>query len=197
MNNLIFNLNFIVALCIATYYVVIHIIKLWSGCDASEAATKLHNAINGKINYTFSNDASFEQNVEETIKTVIGDARFSQLIKLSRTAIDTPLLSFGYNSGLPYIAISVYYQDDKEKLVLENLLTKLVCRYLQINGFSPQILVDWKNRSDLQMPVLMIRYAQNKEERRILDICLQNTRKDIITQNTDVIDDTDEENLNE
>ena len=88
-------------LCIAAYYAVIHIIKLWAGCDINEAATKLHNAINGKAHYTFQNDCGFEQAVSDTVRSIIGDKRYEQLIKLSRTALDMPLLSYGYNSGLP------------------------------------------------------------------------------------------------
>ncbi len=100
-------------LCIAAYYAVIHIIKLWAGCDINEAATKLHNAINGKAHYTFQNDCGFEQAVDETVKSVIGDKRYNQLIKLNSTPIITPLLSFGYFSGLPYVAVMLTRTNNK------------------------------------------------------------------------------------
>lgn len=197
MINIILSLIFVGALCIAVYYAVIHIIQIWTGCDTTEATTKLHNAINGNAHYALCNDLGFDQAISESVKSVIGDRRYEQLISLSHTAIDTPLLSFGYNSGLPYAAISVYHADNNEKQVLENLLTETVRRYLRMYGYSDRVLVDWKFRYDLQMPVLMIRYARTKEEKRILAIGLQNSRQAIISQNASVIDDTDDEELDE
>lgn len=188
-------LLFIIA--IVSYYAVCHIIKLWTGCDDEEAVTKLHNLINGKAVYSFENDFGFENAVSENIRNIIGEKRYNQLMKLSKTAISTPLLSYGYYSGLPYIAISMYYEDDNQKQVLENILTNLVCSYLRIYGYGTNILVDWKNRPDLEMPYLLIRYARTKEERRIIEIALQNSVKSIIDINTDITDDDDGDDLDE
>ena len=131
------------------------------------------------------------------MKNVIGDKRFEQLLRLSQTSISTQLLYFNFDSGLPYIAISLYCNDENEKQVLQTVLTNLVKKYLNIYGYHDCVLVKWKNRYDLNMPYLEIRYARNSEERRILDINLQNDRKNIIDSNTDLIDDTDNEDLNE
>lgn len=197
MLQIILTLILVLALCIGGYYAVIHIIKLWTGCSIDEAVTKFHNLVNGKAQYTFSNDNGFMQAVDETVKSVIGDKRYNQLIKLNSTPIITPLLSFGYFSGLPYVAVSLYYADENEQQVLENLLTELVRRYLKIYGYCEQVLVDWKVRKDLQMPVLVIRYAQNQEERRILGIRLGEIRNNIVAHNTDIKDDTDDEDLDD
>lgn len=188
-------LLFIIA--IVSYYAVCHIIKLWTGCDDEEAVAKLHNLINGKAVYSFENDFGFENAVSENIRNIIGEKRYNQLIKLSKTAISTPLLSYGYYSGLPYIAISLYYEDDNEKQVLENILTNLVYSYLRIYGYNTNILVDWKIRPDLKMPYLLIRYARTKEEQRIIEVTLQNGVKSIIDTNTDVTDDTEDDDLND
>lgn len=195
--NTVFTLIIIFILIILAYYGVVHIIKLWTGCDEEEAVAKLHNLINGKAVYSFENDFGFENAVSENIRNIIGEKRYNQLIKLSKTAISTPLLSYGYYSGLPYIAISLYYEDDNEKQVLENILTNLVYSYLRIYGYNTNILVDWKIRPDLKMPYLLIRYARTKEEQRIIEVTLQNGVKSIIDTNTDVTDDTEDDDLND
>lgn len=184
-------------LAIFSYYAVCHIIKLWTGCNDLEAVVKIHNFINGNAVYSFENDFGFENAVCENIRNIIGDKRYDQLIKLSQTAISTPLLSFGYYSGLPYIAISMYYEDDNEKQVLENILTNLVRSYLRIYGYGTNILVDWKIRPDLKMPYLLIRYACTKEEKRIIEMTLQTSIKSIIDTNTDITDDTESDDLND
>ncbi len=197
MIQLILTLILVLALCIGGYYAVIHIIKLWTGCSIDEAVTKFHNLVNGKAQYTFSNDNGFKQAVAETVKAVIGDKRFNQLIKLNSTGINPTVFFIDDKCVLPYVAVSVYYADENEKQVLENLLTELVRRYLKIYGYCEQVLVDWKVRKDLQMPVLVIRYAQNQEERRILGIRLGEIRNNIVAHNTDIKDDTDDKDLDD
>lgn len=135
--------------------------------------------------------------VENNIRNIIGDKRFEQLCRLSQTTIEFPLLMFGYNSGLPYIAITVHYADDSEKRIIESVLNNLVKRYLQIYGYKTRVLTDWKTRYDLNMPYLEIRYATNKEENRIMDIAFRNEQRNIIHQNSEITDDEDENDLDE
>lgn len=180
---------------IGGFYVAYHLIKIWTGCNSNEAVTRLHNILNGKVQYNFSNDIGFENDVSINVRNVIGDKRYQQLMNIANTAISTPLLSFGENSGLPYIAISMYYSDENEKQILENVLTNLVRNYLKIYGFDLQMLVDWKMRYDLNMPILETRYARNNEEKRILEIGLQNNRQIEIMRNTVVTDDTEADEL--
>lgn len=195
--NMVFSLVIIFIVLILAYYAVCHIIKIWTGCDYNGAVTKLHNFINGKAVYSINNDLGFANDVWDNIKNIIGDKRFEQLLRLSQTAISTPLLSFGFNSGLPYIAVSLYYADDNEKHVIETVIVNLVTQYLKIYGYYHLTLVNWKKRGDLNMPVLQIRYARTREEKNILDIGLQNNRQSIIAVNTNVTDDTDSEDLDE
>ncbi len=182
---------------VALYYLVIHIIKQWTGCDNAEAEQKLHNFLNGKTLYSFSNDEGFINDVWHNIQSIIGDKRFEQLCRLSQTSINIPLLTFGYNSGLPYIAITVNYIDDSEKRIIESVLNNLVKRYLQIYGYKTRVLTDWKTRYDLNMPYLEIRYATNREENHIMDIVFQNEQRNIIRQNSEIADDEDENDLDE
>lgn len=192
---LVFLIIGLLILGVGGYYAVCHIIKLWFGCNDNEASTKLHNFLNGKAQYQFYNDIGFANDVWENVKNIIGDKRFEQLVKLSNTAISTPLLSFGENSGLPYIAVSLYYLDANEKLVLENIITNLVKNYLQIYGYNVQILVDWKVRYDLNMPFLQIKYARTQEEQRLLDIGIRNNQQVIVSRNSIITDDTETEEL--
>lgn len=193
------NLLFIIMLAfvgsIALFYLVIHIIKQWTGCDNAEAEQKLHNFLNGKAPYSFHNDEGLKNDVWNNIRSIIGDKRFEQLCRLSHTTIDAPLLVFGYNSGLPYIAISVNYADDSEKRIIESVITNLVKHYLQIYGYKTRVLTDWKTRHDLNMPYLEIRYATNKEENRIMDIVFRNEQRFIIGQSSEIADDEDENDL--
>lgn len=182
---------------IALFYLVIHVIKQWTGCDNAEAEQKLHNFLNGRKLYSFNNDEGFKNDVWNNIRSIIGNKRFEQLCRLSHTMIDVPLLMFGYNSGLPYIAITVNYVDDSEKRIIESILNNLVKQYLQIYGHKTRVLIDWKTRYDLNMPYLEMRYATNKEENRIMDIVLQNEQRNIICQNSEISDDEDENDLDE
>ena len=182
---------------IALYYLVIHVIRRWTGCDNAEAEQKLHNFFNGKILYSFANDEGFKNDVWNNIRSIIGDKRFEQLCRLSQTPIDTHLLIFGHSRGLPYIAITVPYANNSEKQIIESVLTTLVKRYLQIYGYNIRVITDWKTRYDLNMPYLEIRYATNKEENRIMNIVLQNMQRTIIYQNSAITDDEDENDLDE
>lgn len=198
MFNIIISLIVIGVLCVAAYYAVIHIIKLWSGCDAVEAATKLHNAINGTINYCFENDEGFWNEVWHIIRSVIGEHRFKQLVNILNIANSmNSLPPCGHHSGLPNVVFSLPYADEAEKHLLEKLLTELVRKYLKMYGHYSQVLVDWRERYDLQMPVLEIRYAKTKEQRRILDECLRYNVQNSILQNSNITDDTDDEALDE
>lgn len=184
-----------IAVGIGGFYVVTFVIKLWTGCNNSEAVTKLHNIMNGKIQYAFNNDEGFIEEVWDNVKNVIGDKRYCQLERLSMTAIKQPLTVFGERSGLPYIIVSIPYEDEHEKRILENVLSNLVVEYLRIYGFSNQIITSWKVRHDLDMPYILIRYARTREEKRKLDILLNNRRLKYGTSNKEITDENEEEDL--
>lgn len=197
MLDIFFKLIIIFITIIGLYYATCHILKLLTGCDDEEAVAKIQRFFNGTAMYSFNNDYGFINNVSENIKNIIGEKRFEQLINLSKTAIYMPLIFFGENSGLPYVAISVYYKDENEKQVIENIMINLVIQYLKMYGYCNLTLVNWTERPDLKMPVLEIKYARTREEKRILDINLQNDRKNIIDLNTDITDDDDGDDLDE
>jgi len=179
---------------IAVFYGIVFLLMLWTGCDFDEAIEKIRGFVNGKEKLSLEQDVNFFNDVWQTVRNVIGDERFNKLVQISNTPIVTPLLSFNYSSGLPYIAVSLYC-DDNEKKIIEVLLKNLISKYLNFYSYYPKILVDWKEREDLNMPFIMIRYATNAKQRRIIDWCLAREKQKIITENSDIIDDTEDDEL--
>lgn len=149
--------------------------------------------MNPTVQYQFQNDLGFANAVWDNVRNVIGNGRFKRLERLSNTAITIPLLFFGMDASLPFIGICVYYTDDNEKMVLENVLKNLVQYYLRIHGYSPQVITTWKMRGDLNMPYLQIQYARDKNEQRNMAFTLQQIRENIVAQHSALIDDEEEE----
>lgn len=183
-------------ICMLAYYGVIKLIRIWTGCSSDEAVTRLQRFVNGIPNYRFEEDSGLQNEIWENVKKIIGDKRYQQLVALNTTAISTPLFFAGVEGILPFIAVSLYYQDDNEKRILENLIVNVVKKYLQFYGYDTTVLVVWKERYDLNMPILQIRYARNEEERKTLAIGIRNQQQIISMQNSAITDDT-EDDLNE
>lgn len=59
------------------------------------------------------------------------------------------------------------------------------------------VLAVWKERYDLNMPILQIRYARNEEEKRVLEIGIRNQQQNITTSNSSPKDDTEDDDLDE
>lgn len=198
MINLFFVIMLLFIGSIALYYLVIHIIKRWTGCDNAEAEQKIHNFVNGKTLYSLASDERFIYEVWENIRKIIGDKRFEQLHQLSQTALGFPLLAFGQSGSLPYVTVTLNCVDDSEKRKIERVLCNLVKQFTQINSNSNnvRVLTDWKTNS-LNMPFLEIRYATNKEENRTMDEVFKNMQQNILTQNSAITDDEDENDLDE
>lgn len=182
---------------VAAFYIVCHLIKLWKGCSFEEAVTTLQNLVSGKAAYDFTTDASFADEIWQNVRDIIGERRFQRLVALSNTAITTPLLVCGENSGLPYIAVSIFYEDENEKMVLESVISNIVIHYLRICAFDTRICTEWKRREDLKMPYLEIRYARTPDEKRILSIVLAEKQKRVTDMETDIIDETGDDDLYE
>lgn len=194
---LIVNVLLLFILCIAIFYMVCYGIKLWKGCNFEEAVTTLQNVVSGKAAYDFTTDASFADEIWQNVRDIIGERRFQRLVALSNTSITTPLLVCGEKSGLPYIAVSVFYEDENERMVLEHVISNIVIRYLHISAFDMHICKEWKRREDLKMPYLEIRYARTPDEKRILSIMLAEKQKRITDMETDIIDETGDDDLYE
>lgn len=178
------------------YYGVCRIIMLWCGCTLHEARIKIHSFLTDEYEYDISEDNYFINDAWQSIKNIIGNKRFAQLISLSQAALYTPLLYGGRNCGVRYVAISLYINDDNEKQILQTVLHKISVNYLKANGCTGEVLMEWKYREDLRMPVLQISYAATDKEMQMLVMAKQTICNNIVTKNTDVIDTDDTEDLN-
>lgn len=186
----------LVAVFIGGYYLAIHIIKIWTGCDNNEATTKLHNFVNGKAQYKLYNDSTFSNEIWNNVRNIIGEKRFNQLVNLSNTMIGAPLLYFNDSVKIPSINVSLYFVDENEKQTLENILVNIVKKYLRMYGYSTDVFVQWLIRYDLNMPYIQINYARTAEEKEALRVCLHSYQKSILEQNSDLQDDTEDGVLN-
>ncbi len=180
---------------IGSFYIVCFIIRLWTGCTWPEASVRLYNFCNGKATYSFSNDPGFTDEIVDNIHRVLGDKRFQRWMNLSNTTVSVPFLQFGESGGLPFIAISLFYDNENEKEILQKILTNVVQKYLKVYGYPTKFIVNWSERSDLKLPLLTFKYAHSQREERILDINM-NCRQEILNlQNLPLSDDEDTEEL--
>ena len=116
-------------------------------------------------------------------------------MNLSNTTVSVPFLQFGESGGLPFIAISLFYDNENEKEILQKILTNVVQKYLKVYGYPTKFIVNWSERSDLKLPLLTFKYAHSQREERILDINM-NCRQEILNlQNLPLSDDEDTEEL--
>ena len=141
-------------------------------------------------------DMGLANEIWDNVRKIIGEDRFKQLQALNTTAIYFPLLFFGVESKTPYIAVSIYYKDDAEKKVLENVIKNVVIRYLSSYGYCTTILSTWKQREDLQMPYLEIKYSRDDEEWNALAIQIRERQNAIAINNKPIKDTTEDEDLN-
>lgn len=164
-----FGLFVIIALIVLLFFITRSLVMLWTGCTAEEAAKKIQEFVSQKKNYHLAEDQILVSDLCEDLKNVIGDVRYQELCKLAKSCT---ILNFGYASGLPYIAITVNYIDENEKVRLQNVLANRISSFLTIHHLPKQLLLDWKTNGHLCLPALMIRYAETEEERKILEACL-------------------------
>lgn len=73
----------------------------------------------------------------------------------------------------------------------------VVKQYLLVYKYDMSVLAVWKERYDLNMPILQIRYARNEEEKRVLEIGIRNQQQNITTSNSSPKDDTEDDDLDE
>lgn len=183
---LIFKLLSLVAVIVGIFFVVRKLVMLWTGSTKEEATKQIQAFVSQKEVYHLASDQMLVTDIWNAVNDIIGDTRYEELCRLSRTS---QLFKANFASGLPYVAITVNYENENEKQRLENILVGLVSKYLTIHGLYNGVLSDWKENSYVKMPALMIRYAETEEQLKILNACLQEETAKIIKKYQPLKDD--------
>lgn len=178
-----------VAAVFGGYYLLIHIIQLFTGCDKNEAALKIQRFFNGTTQTDITTDVQLREKIWTAVENIIGEERFKQLENYSETLIDSkPLLYFEKNSIIPFLSLSVEYKDDNEKRKIESAVCKVIKNYLMMYNYPTIINCEWGFRKDDGIPFLKIDYATTKEQEKSLKKLMENYR--IINQ--DLIDESED-----
>ena len=182
----------LVGVLVTIYFLAVKIVMLWKQCPEEEAKEMIASGIPPKAK---ESDSILDTGLIDKMWVVIqlvDEVLYTQLQNLA--ALGTTLFSADYHSGLPCIFISLLDTDDSKKKRLETILTAVIKQRLTSPEYDTRVLVDWTRHSDLDMPVLEIRYAKSEEQRKILDNVFARSRANIIAKNA-VVDDTEEIDL--
>lgn len=186
MLNLIFNLLCLAVLVACAFCVTRKLVMMWTGSTKEEATKKIQAFVSQKEVYHLSADQMLITDLWNVVRDTVGDLRYTEICKLARTS---RMFETGFASGVPYIAVTVEYANENEKLRLENILKDVVSRYLLMHGLKHDVLSDWKENGYVKMPQLMIRYAETEEQLKVLNACLHEESAKTIKKNQSLEDD--------
>ena len=181
----------IITVLIGGYFLIRFVIKLYTGCNNQQADKRIQRFFNGTASTSIVNDSMLIADIELTIKSVIGDNRYDKLIQLNSVQLSQPLLFFVTMGVIPYLVVSVPYEDDNEKTVIENSVCSVFIRYLTMYGYSDRIIVEWGFRNDIKMPYLRLGYSTNDEQEKAINSYLENKRDTLIGNYGDITDDSE------
>ena len=178
-----------VAAVFGGYYLLVNIIQLFTGCNKNEAALKIQHFFNGTTQTDITTDMQLKEKIWTAVENIIGEERFKQLEKYSKTLINSkPLLYFEKNSIIPFLSLSVEYKDDNEKKKIESAVCKAFENHLMLYNYPTIINYEWGVRKDDGIPFLKIDYATTKEQENSLKKLMKTNR--IINQ--DLIDESED-----
>ena len=194
--NLIIFLLLAVAAVFGGYYLLIHIIQLFTGCDKNEATLKIQRFFNGTKQEKIGNNESLFNDVQQAIKDILGDTRYKKLVGLNSPYNDKPLLYCDESGIVPCFIISVVFENENEKQRIENNVINVLKFYFGMYGYLEPYIVEWKFRDDLKIPYLQIGFATNKFQKKALKAYVERKQKALINTNAPLIDES-EDNLYE
>ena len=145
--------------------------------------------------YDLSKDTAFIHEIEQSVENILGKKRFDSLCALGATGLDIPLLYFGQESGLQFVAITFPYADDTEQRRIERISSNLAIRYLRVHGQNDSIITAWQKRADLDIAVFKIRYSITEEQDVVLKNMQEYDRRCMILRYQEIIDVEDENDL--
>ena len=181
----------LITVLIGGYFLIRHVITLYTGCNNQQADKRIQRFFNGTAPTSIVNDSMLIADIENTIKAVIGDNRYDKLIRLNGVQLNQPLLFFVAMGAVPYLVITVPYEDDNERAVLENAVCNVFICYLNMYGYSQRFIVEWGFRNDVKMPYLRLGYAVTAEQEKAINSYLENKRDTLIGNYGDITDDSE------
>lgn len=181
----------ILIVLIIGYFLIRYVITLYTGCDNRQADKRIQRFFNGTAPTSIVNDSMLIADIELTIKSVIGDNRYDKLIRLNSVQLNQPLLFFVAMGAVPYLVITVPYEDDNERAVLENAVCNVFIGYLKMYGYSERLIVEWGFREDIKMHYLRLGYSTNAEQERAINSYLENKHNTMVGNSGDITDDSE------
>lgn len=189
MFELILQLLLIAFILCAIYFIAVRAIMFLYGCSQEEAHQKIVSFFSDKPPYHITTDSWLINRIWMRIKGLIGDKRFSDLEQISMTAF---LFHSGYMSGLPYIAFTVMYDNENEKIRIEKSVRAELEQCLKIHNFPDKVLTEWSENTLLQLPMLILRYAETESERKIIYAILHEERQKTLQRYHPIQDEEEE-----
>lgn len=172
----------------------VHLVKVYTGCSTDEAVAKIQNLMNGKIVVPLANDPGYYDEICQALQSIIGEKRYDELKKLDSAlcaAGHTPVIACDTDLGLRCVDITVPPKDDAEQQIIEAVMVGITKKHLAARGLGPEVIADWKNRMDINVPYLEIRYPDNAQDRKVILDTIARDGLAAIGANTTLTDDED------
>lgn len=173
------------ALFLAAFHIIKILIMIFTGCSEQEAIRKIHNFFTENPPYHAASDPQLNNMLWSTVRAVIGEQRFHDLENL---AVIIQIYWTGRLGGLPCIALTVICENDNEKARLESALKANLSQCLQAHGLPGLVLTRWDVNPSVQLPVLVMQYAETESERKIITEWLKQNNKKILSKHHSVKD---------
>lgn len=172
----------------ALFYVTKKIIMMWTGCGEEEASAMIWGFVTQSEQYHIAGDFQLNQRLWNVVHTIIGDQRYCDLERIAETV---RVYGTGQVGGLCYIAITVICEES-EKSRIERSLKAILIQYLKVHGFPVGVLTEWSINYPVQLPMLILQYAETSSQNKVL-MAWQEQNKDKILQRHKPLEDDEEE----
>ena len=111
--------------------------------------------------FDIANDPLFSTDINDGIRSVIGDDQFDRLCRLSE---NHHLTACNESNGASVLMITVPYNDETEKAQIEATLENIVSLYLMNAELPVCIYIKWHFRKDIMLPYVCVYYPRSKQE---------------------------------
>ena len=175
---------------VVVYEIVKSIICRVTGCSQRDAEDKIRRVIN-KMPDDIAHDPNMEHDLRERVIMVIGNNRFKDIESLFYAGISW--IYYGYGNNLPYILVSLYLNDDTERMKLSLIIQNAIKQYLQAYSFSTDIITRWEENDELGLDCLQVFYSRSEAEHNSLMLLNKQTIDDIANSNSDIEEDGDDD----